>query len=114
MALAPGGGSVDLPGEATRDPSFGLPAVWIDPAYADEAELAGYTVIPPESVIVTHVAEAVKESLPTLLTYAATQRLIDGLDGEYIKLRSEEHTSELKSLKLISYAVFSIQKTNNT
>src|SRR3546814_15148803 len=84
MALAAGGGSVDLPGEATRDPGFGLPAVWIDPAYADEAELAGYTVIPPESVIVTHVAEAVKESLPKLLTYAATQRLIDGLD------RSEE------------------------
>jgi flagellar biosynthesis protein FlhA len=57
-----------LRGKATRDPAFGLPAWWIPAAQRDEAELAGYTVVDPTSVLVTHLAEVLRSSLHELLT----------------------------------------------
>jgi len=87
MAMAPGGGLVQLPGERMRDPAFGLEVTWIDPALAEQAEASDCTVISPEGVIVTHVAEAVKENLDRFMTYAATERLIEqATDAEYAKL----------------------------
>lgn len=77
MAMAPNGGQVPFPGERAKDPTFGLDVTWIDPALAEQAEAMDCTVISPEGVIVTHVAEAVKDNLDKLLSYAATQRLIN-------------------------------------
>lgn len=86
LAINPDGQRADIHGEKTREPTFGLPAVWIDQARSDEAVAKGYTVVDPESVILTHMTESIKENLPNLLTYAMTQRLVEGLDREYQNL----------------------------
>ncbi|MCW2239857.1 flagellar biosynthesis protein FlhA [Azospirillum canadense] len=90
LAIDPTGGAApDLPGEATREPTFNLQARWIDPSRHEEAIAKGYTVVDPESVITTHLTEVIKDHLPALLTYAAMQKLLDGLGREYQKLISD-------------------------
>ncbi|APX90982.1 flagellar biosynthesis protein FlhA [Brevirhabdus pacifica] len=86
MVINPAETPIDLPGERCKEPTFGLDAVWVDQANAIEAENRGYTVVDPESVIATHLTEVLKEHMPELLTYGATQTLIEGLDREYQKL----------------------------
>ena len=86
MVLNPGDAPLDLPGERTKDPTFGLDAVWVDAERAAEAETLGCTVVDPESVVITHLTEVIKQHMPELLTYGATQSLIDGLAREYQKL----------------------------
>jgi flagellar biosynthesis protein FlhA len=100
LVLAPNG-PVALPGEPTKDPTFGLPAVWIDAGLAEEAEALGYTVVSPEGVIVTHVAEAVKDNFAALLTYGAAERLIDGIDPEYAKLVKELVPAQLPMMTIV-------------
>jgi flagellar biosynthesis protein FlhA len=89
MLINPTGDKIDLEGEVTQEPSFGLNAMWIDPNISEKAELMGYTVVDPESVITTHVTEIIKEFMPSLLTYKATQELVSGLDKSYQKLLSD-------------------------
>ncbi|MDG1167602.1 MAG: flagellar biosynthesis protein FlhA [Sulfitobacter sp.] len=89
MVINPSGGDIDLPGKRTREPTFGLDAIWVDEARASEAELAGMTVVDPESVITTHLTEVIKEHMPEILTYSATQELIDGQHKDYQKLLSD-------------------------
>jgi flagellar biosynthesis protein FlhA len=100
MAISPAGGEVDLPGEATTDPSFGMPARWIDPSLSEEAEARGYTIVGPDSVLVTHLAETIKEHLASLLTYTAMQRLVDNLDPDYRKLLNEFVPSQISLVTL--------------
>jgi len=89
MVIDPGGNETDLAGERTREPTFGLNAIWVDQARASEAEMRGMTVVDPESVITTHLTEVIKEHMPELLTYAATQDLIEGQSKEYKKLLND-------------------------
>jgi len=86
LAIDPRHQGIDVPGTDTREPTFGLPARWIEPAFAEEAELKGFTVVDADSVVTTHLAEIIKEHMPTLLGYAATKRLLDELDREHQKL----------------------------
>ncbi|WP_029011644.1 flagellar biosynthesis protein FlhA [Niveispirillum irakense] len=86
LAIDPRSEGIDIPGTDTREPTFGLPARWIEPSLAEEAELRGFTVVDPDSVITTHLAEVIKEHMPTLLGYAATKRLLDEMDREHQKL----------------------------
>ncbi|MFV3076825.1 flagellar biosynthesis protein FlhA [Niveispirillum fermenti] len=86
LAIDPRNQGIDIPGTDTREPTFGLPARWIEPVQAEEAELKGFTVVDPDSVITTHLAEVIKEHMPTLLGYAATRRLLDEMDREHQKL----------------------------
>jgi len=79
----------DIPGERLREPTFGLDAVWVDETRAAEAEMQGLNVVDPESVIVTHITEVIKEHMPDLLTYGATQELIQSQGKEYQNLLSE-------------------------
>lgn len=78
-----------FPGEHLREPTFGLDAVWVDDTAAAEAELQGLNVVDPESVIVTHITEVIKEHMPDLLTYGATQELINAQTKDYKSLLSE-------------------------
>jgi flagellar biosynthesis protein FlhA len=64
-------------GEETVDPAFGLPAWWIDETQRDNAELSGYTVIDPVSVIVTHLSESFRISLPEVLNRDDTKELVE-------------------------------------
>uniref|UniRef100_UPI003B51E925 flagellar biosynthesis protein FlhA n=1 Tax=Roseovarius indicus TaxID=540747 RepID=UPI003B51E925 len=89
MVIDPSGKDITLPGIRTREPTFGLNAVWVDDSRASEAEMQGLTVVDPESVITTHLTEVIKEHMPEILTYAATQKLIDELPKEYQKLLSD-------------------------
>ncbi|MBB2203578.1 flagellar biosynthesis protein FlhA [Gluconacetobacter takamatsuzukensis] len=86
LAMSPSGGIPPLPGDKTTEPAFGLPAVWIDPSVKGRATVLKCTVVDPASVIVTHLSELVRQNLPDLLTYVATQSLLDELPREQQKL----------------------------
>ena len=75
--LGPGRGRV--PGIATREPAFGTPAVWIEPAERDQAEKHGYTVVEPGGVIATHLTETIRRHADEILTRDSTKHLIDEL-----------------------------------
>jgi flagellar biosynthesis protein FlhA len=68
-----------IPGIPTKEPAFGTPAVWIDAASHDQAEMFGYTVVEPGSVIATHLTETVRKHADEILTRDATAHLIDEL-----------------------------------
>jgi flagellar biosynthesis protein FlhA len=86
MCMDPTGAAITLPGEATTEPTFGLPAMWIDEQHREEAHFKGYTVVDAPTVITTHVTEIVKDNMSDLLSYAETQKLLDELPAEYQKL----------------------------
>jgi len=86
MCMDPTGAAITLPGEATTEPTFGLPAMWIDEQHREEAHFKGYTVVDAPTVITTHVTEIVKDNMSDLLSYAETQKLLDELPPEYQKL----------------------------
>ncbi len=89
MVMDPRGEEITLIGEKTTEPTFGLPAMWIDEANREEALFRGYTVVDPSTVITTHLTEVIKDNMAELLSYAETQKLLDELDKEQQKLVSE-------------------------
>lgn len=68
-----------IEGEATRDPTFGEPAVWIDPIRREQAAIYGYTTVEPGAVLATHLQELAKRHADELLTRDATKHLVDEL-----------------------------------
>ena len=86
MIMDPMGKDIQLPGVHTIEPTFGLPATWIDPAMRDEAELRGYSIIDPSTVISTHLTEVLKANVSDLLSYANVQSLLSGLSKDQQKL----------------------------
>ncbi len=86
MVMDPNGKVIDLPGQQTLEPTFGLPATWIEAGLRDEAEVKGYTIIDPSTVISTHITEVIKANVADLLSYANVQSLLKGLDEEQQKL----------------------------
>ena len=86
LIMDPRGEAIALSGESTTEPTFGLPAMWIDPALREEAMFKGYTVVDPQTVVTTHLTEVVKENMAELLSYAETQKLLDELSNEHQKL----------------------------
>jgi len=86
MVMDPMGREITLPGHHTTEPTFGLPATWIDLALRDEAELRGYSIIDPSTVVSTHLTEVLKANLSDLLSYANVQTLLSGLSKEQQKL----------------------------
>lgn len=89
MAMDPAGRQVELPGEHTREPAFGLPATWIDESLREEATFRGYTLVDPSTVLTTHLTEILKENMAELLSYAEVQKLLNELKGEETKLIEE-------------------------
>jgi flagellar biosynthesis protein FlhA len=86
LVMHPNGDGVDLPGEETREPAFGLPATWVDKSLRDEASFRGFTVVDAPTVITTHLTEIIKENVAELLSYTETQKLLDELPKETQKL----------------------------
>nr|WP_255448480.1 flagellar biosynthesis protein FlhA [Telmatospirillum sp. J64-1] len=95
LVMDPRGEEITLPGEATREPTFGLPAMWIDATNREEALFRGYTVVDPPTVITTHLTEVVRDNMPDLLSYAETQKLLDEMDREHQKLVSDLIPSQI-------------------
>ena len=79
LAMDSGMTTGKVPGVRTKDPAFGTPALWIEPQVRDQAELHGYTVVEPGSVLATHLTAAVREHADEILTRDATKHLIDEL-----------------------------------
>ncbi|MBB6250052.1 flagellar biosynthesis protein FlhA [Nitrospirillum iridis] len=86
LCMDPRGEPIQLPGEVTTEPTFGLPAMWIEPAYREEALFKGFTVVDPPTVLTTHLTEVVRDNMADLLSYAETQKLLDELTKEQQKL----------------------------
>ena len=86
LIIDPRGEKISLPGEATVEPTFGLPAMWVADNQREEAMFRGYTVVDPSTVVVTHITEIVKDNMAELLSYAETQKLIDELPDSQRKL----------------------------
>jgi flagellar biosynthesis protein FlhA len=89
LAIAPPGAGANLPGIETRDPTFGLPARWIKPAHKDQAQAAGYTVVDPPSVVVTHLSELIRRHASDLVGRQAVQEMLDAVAQRMPKLVSE-------------------------
>jgi len=88
MVMDPAGAQVTLPGIHTSEPTFGLPATWIDAPMKEEAALKGYTVVDAATVLSTHLTELIKTNVSELLSYAEVSKLIKELpkeQGELLK-----------------------------
>ncbi|HTV73734.1 MAG TPA: flagellar biosynthesis protein FlhA [Candidatus Acidoferrales bacterium] len=83
LAMNPGTATSPIDGIPTTEPAFGLPALWIGENSRAEAEMAGYTVIDPTSVIATHLTELIKSHAPDLLGRQETSALLDNIKSHY-------------------------------
>ncbi|MBN2554201.1 MAG: flagellar biosynthesis protein FlhA [Spirochaetales bacterium] len=83
LAINPGGIREQLEGEASTDPAFGLPAIWISEAEREKAERLGYTVVDPPSIIATHLTEIIKSHAGEILGRQEVQSILDALKGDY-------------------------------
>ncbi|MFD1336127.1 flagellar biosynthesis protein FlhA [Oceanobacillus iheyensis] len=79
LAMTPDFGEEEIDGIDTKEPAFGLPAKWINEDVKDEAELSGFTVVDPPSVVSTHITEVIKRHAHQLLGREETKQLIDHL-----------------------------------
>lgn len=89
LAINPGGVRAKLEGTETRDPAYGLPAQWIDAQARTQAKAAGYTLVEPDTVLITHLNEVVKQQAPEMLTRAETERLVKRVREESAALIDE-------------------------
>jgi flagellar biosynthesis protein FlhA len=88
MVMDPAGAQVNIAGIHTTEPTFGLPATWVDAALKEEAAVRGYTVVDAATVLATHLTELLKNNIAELLSYAEVQKLLKELpkeQGELIK-----------------------------
>ena len=86
LVMDPRGEQIALPGEATVEPTFGLPAMWVGEQHREEAMFRGFTVVDAPTVITTHLTEIIRDNMSELLSYSETQKLLDELDGGHQKL----------------------------
>jgi flagellar biosynthesis protein FlhA len=89
LAMTPDMDNDVIDGIETMEPAFGLPAKWISEDNKDEAELSGYTVVDPPSVVSTHITEVIKRHAHILLGRQETKELIDHLKENYSILVEE-------------------------
>ena len=97
LAVSGDPGRRPLSGRETREPAFGVPAVWIAPALEDQAIAAGYSVVDAVTVITTHLGELIRRNAGELLGRAEIKRLMDALNDSHPKL-IEELVPKLLSL----------------
>ena len=86
LVMDPRGEEISIPGEKTTEPTFGLPAMWIEEANREEALFRGYTVVDPATVVTTNITELIKDNMSELLSYSETQKLLDEIDKDHQKL----------------------------
>ena len=89
LAINPGKVYGRLEGQATREPAFGLEAVWIEPSQRDQARALGYTVVDPSTAIATHLNKVLRDSASELLSHDESQKLLDKLAQRSPKLVEE-------------------------
>ena len=83
LAMDSGMATGEISGEATKEPAFGLDAIWILPEQKEDAIINGYTVVDPATVISTHMSELIKRNAEDLLTRQEVQALIDKIKADF-------------------------------
>ena len=79
LAMSPQQDEIEIMGEKTLDPIFGLPAKWISENAREDAMFQGLTVVNTATILTTHLSEVIKDHMAELLSYSETQRLLDNL-----------------------------------
>ncbi|WP_428864374.1 flagellar biosynthesis protein FlhA [Clostridium sediminicola] len=82
LVMDPGSDNIDLEGIPTVEPAFGLPALWVDEKQKDMAEIKGYTVVDPTTVLITHLKEVIKLHSHELITRQDVNELVEGIKEE--------------------------------
>ncbi len=100
LAINPGRVTGQLPGAVTKDPAFGLPAVWIDASMREQAQIQGYTVVDASTVVATHLNHLIHKNSSELLGREELQKLLDHLSRDLPKL-VEDLTPKLLSLTIV-------------
>ena len=83
LAMDSGMATGDITGDATKEPAFGLDALWIFPDQKEDAIINGYTVVDPATVISTHMSELIKRNAEELLTRQEVRTLIDKIKADF-------------------------------
>ncbi len=89
LAINPGRVAGTVPGNATKDPAFGLPAIWIEMGFREQAQSFGYTVVDTSTVVATHLNHLIQSHASELLGRQETQQLLDHLAKEMPKLTED-------------------------
>ncbi|WP_040948684.1 flagellar biosynthesis protein FlhA [Gorillibacterium massiliense] len=89
LAMSPGFEDEAVHGIETTEPAFGLPALWIDENVKERAEMSGYTVVDPPSVVATHLTEVIKKHAHELLGRQETKALVENVKESYPALVDE-------------------------
>lgn len=111
LAMSPGMEEDSIEGIDTIEPSFGLPAKWISDDMKDEAEMYGYTVVDPPSVVSTHITEKMKQHAFELLGRQETKQLVDHLK-ESTPILVEEVTPSPLSIGDVQKVLAKLLKEN--
>jgi flagellar biosynthesis protein FlhA len=85
----------DVPGDETREPAFGMKALWVSDSYAAEVKREGFAPIDALSIMLTHVSEVVSNNLAQLLSYKDMRALLERLDPEYKRLIEDMCPSQI-------------------
>ena len=104
LAINPGQVMGAVPGTPTRDPAFGLPALWIQPEHKNSAQAMGYTVVDPATVVATHLTQVVQSHAHELLGREEVQHLLDHLAKASPKL-VEDLVPKVLSLGILQKVV---------
>ena len=83
MCMNAGGVVKELEGEPTRDPAFGIPAIWVPEKRREEAERAGYAVVDPPTIIATHLTELIKRHASEILGRQEVKAILEALEKDY-------------------------------
>jgi flagellar biosynthesis protein FlhA len=89
MAMNPGTAAEEMEGIPAVEPAFGLPAIWITPDQQQHAEMLGYTVVDPASVIITHLSEVIRAHAPSILSRQDVQTLLNHVKEDHPALVGE-------------------------
>ncbi|WII39587.1 flagellar biosynthesis protein FlhA [Paenibacillus thiaminolyticus] len=89
LAMNPGYEDDSVSGIETTEPAFGLPALWVDETMKERAELAGYTVVDPPSVVATHLTEIIKRHAHELVGRQETKALVETVKEQYPALADD-------------------------
>ena len=105
LAMDSGNATSKIDGIVVEEPAFGLPAVWIESSKRDRAEMAGYTVVDPSTVIATHLTEIIRKNAHEILGRQELQQLLDNVKETYPLVLDEvvpnvvSHSTLLKILQ---------------
>jgi len=100
LAINPGNVSGILPGTPTKDPAFGLPAIWVEANVRDQAQAMGYTVVDASTVVATHMSHLINVHAAELLGRQEVQQLLDHL-GKFAPKLTEDLVPKLLSLATV-------------